>query len=97
MTSIRINRLINFVFLQPIIIELEREQMPVVVVSHRAVIRTLMGYFLNVKVQDIPYINIKLHEVVCLRPTPYGCEETRFSLGTDDAVDVPFSPTRDGK
>jgi broad specificity phosphatase PhoE len=68
--------------------------MPVVIVSHRAVIRTLMGYFMNAKVEDIPYINIKLHEVVCLKPTPYGCEEARFMFGEQDTVDGPLSPKR---
>jgi broad specificity phosphatase PhoE/adenylylsulfate kinase-like enzyme len=65
---------------KPVIIELERVQTPVLIISHRAVIRTLYSYFREVPIDQLPLLNIPLNTIVKLTPTPYGCEEQRFFI-----------------
>ena len=43
--------------LQPVIFELERNTQPIIVVSHQAVLRCLLAYFLDIPRQKIPYIS----------------------------------------
>ena len=43
--------------LQPVIFELERNTQPIIVVSHQAVLRCLLSYFLDIPRQKIPSIS----------------------------------------
>ena len=43
--------------LQPVIFELERNTQPIIVVSHQAVLRCLLAYFLAIPRQKLPYIS----------------------------------------
>lgn len=69
--------------LKPIIIELERENSDVLIVAHNAVIRTIVGYFTDTPSEDLPFIEVPLHQVICLIPTPFGCEIKHYSLDAD--------------
>jgi len=61
-------------FTNPLLLyELER-QSDVLVVCHQAVLRCIVGYFMNINEKEIPYIKIPLHTVVKLTPVAYGCE-----------------------
>lgn len=95
---------------KPLIIELERLRNNVLIISHRAVLRAIFAYFLDVKLgknsvvrdtcssffadmmclpDDLPHIDVPLHTVLCLTPTPYGCEMQKFNLEhlmTDEAI-----------
>ncbi|KAL6577145.1 hypothetical protein OROMI_011421 [Orobanche minor] len=42
--------------LEPVIIELERQRAPVVVISHQAVLRALYAYFADRPLKEIPHI-----------------------------------------
>uniref|UniRef100_A0A1B6LHY8 Uncharacterized protein n=2 Tax=Graphocephala atropunctata TaxID=36148 RepID=A0A1B6LHY8_9HEMI len=66
--------------------ELER-QGNVLVVSHQAVIRCLLAYFLDKSADELPYLNVPLHTVIKLTPVAYGCRVEHFKLGID-AVDT---------
>lgn len=66
--------------LKPTIIELERIKHSVLIISHRAIIRTIYSYFMDISLNELPLIDIPLHTIICLTPTPYGCEEQRFDL-----------------
>ena len=46
--------------LQPVIFELERNTQPIVVVSHQAVLRCLLAYFLDIPRAMIPYISFHI-------------------------------------
>ena len=59
--------------LEPIMMELER-QGNLVLVAHQAVLRCIMGYFLDRPVEDLPYIKVPLHTLIKLTPQAYGCE-----------------------
>jgi len=66
--------------LEPIIFELERQRKPVLVISHQAVIRCLVAYFLDKPPEECPYVPIPLHTVIQLTPKAYGTHEQHFKL-----------------
>lgn len=66
--------------LDPVILELERQRHPVLVVAHQAVLRALYAYFTGIPPEDCPFLSVPLHTVVELRPHAYGCEERRIPL-----------------
>ncbi|XP_045773112.1 6-phosphofructo-2-kinase/fructose-2,6-bisphosphatase isoform X2 [Maniola jurtina] len=72
--------------LEPVIMELER-QGNVLVVSHQAVMRCLLAYFLDKSAEDLPYLHVPLHTVIKLTPVAYGCREEHITLSVD-AVDT---------
>eukprot|EP00462_Mataza_sp_D1_P016200 CAMPEP_0175161562 /NCGR_PEP_ID=MMETSP0087-20121206/24674_1 /TAXON_ID=136419 /ORGANISM="Unknown Unknown, Strain D1" /LENGTH=512 /DNA_ID=CAMNT_0016449991 /DNA_START=121 /DNA_END=1659 /DNA_ORIENTATION=+ len=76
--------------LEPVLFELHRHQTgPVLVVGHRAVLRCLYAYFLDIPSDQIPHLSVPLHTVIKITPRAYGCDEERIPLGVasvDDAV-----------
>jgi broad specificity phosphatase PhoE/predicted kinase len=66
--------------LEPVIIELERQRSPLLVIGHQAVLRALYAYLLDLPADECTRIPIPLHTVIELIPKAYGCEETRFPL-----------------
>lgn len=69
--------------LEPVIVELERERAPVLVIAHQAVLRALYAYLMDRPPKECPHISIPLHTVIKLTPTTYACAEERFALGPD--------------
>lgn len=69
--------------LDPVVLELERQRFPVLVIGHNAVLRALYAYLMNVPPERAPHLQIPLHTVVELTPTAYGCDEKRYYLGPD--------------
>jgi broad specificity phosphatase PhoE len=67
--------------LEPVLLELERQRTPVLVISHQAVLRALYGYFTNAPLDRIPHLSVPLHTVIELTPKAYGTDERRFPLG----------------
>jgi broad specificity phosphatase PhoE/predicted kinase len=63
-----------------VLIELERYRTPVLVIAHRAVLRALTAYFLQLPPAETPHLPMPLHTVIQLTPTAYGCEEERVEL-----------------
>lgn len=55
--------------LVPILTQLESET-NILIISHQAVLRCILGYFLNTPKEEIPYIHVPLHTVIKL--TLYG-------------------------
>ncbi len=66
--------------LEPVIFELEREQAPVLVIGHQAVLRALYAYMMDRPPLECPFVSIPLHTILELEPTAYGCEERRIEL-----------------
>ncbi|XP_055714090.1 6-phosphofructo-2-kinase/fructose-2,6-bisphosphatase-like isoform X2 [Phlebotomus papatasi] len=46
----------------------------VLVVSHQAVLRCIMAYFMGTKPEDVPYINVPLHTLLVVRASGYDFE-----------------------
>ena len=67
--------------LEPIIIELERQRSPTLVVTHRAVLRCLYAYFMDQPPENCTRLDVPLHTVIELTPNAYGCDEERIVLG----------------
>ncbi|XXX77179.1 6-phosphofructo-2-kinase/fructose-2,6-bisphosphatase [Sorangium sp. So ce134] len=66
--------------LDPLIIQLERQRSPVLVIGHQAVLRALYAYLVDRPAPSCPTLPIPLHTVIELTPTAYACEERRFQL-----------------
>jgi 6-phosphofructo-2-kinase / fructose-2,6-biphosphatase 3 len=66
--------------LEPVIVELERQRVPVLVIAHQAIVRALYGYLMGRAQDECPHLSIPLHTVIELLPTAYGYEERRFEL-----------------
>eukprot|EP01100_Stratorugosa_tubuloviscum_P001169 TRINITY_DN1261_c0_g1_i1.p1 TRINITY_DN1261_c0_g1~~TRINITY_DN1261_c0_g1_i1.p1 ORF type:complete len:440 (-),score=209.16 TRINITY_DN1261_c0_g1_i1:140-1459(-) len=69
-----------------VIVELERQTCPVLVICHQAVMRTLYAYFMNRGLGACPFIEAPLHTVVKLIPYAYGCKEEHFQLMSTEGV-----------
>lgn len=66
--------------LEPVILELERERRPVLVIAHQAVLRALYAYLMDRPPGEVPYLPIPLHTLIRLTPITYACEEQRTPL-----------------
>ncbi len=64
----------------PVILELERQTGPVVIIAHQAILRALYAYFHGEAATAVPHLSIPLHTVIQLTPTAYGCDEVRTAL-----------------
>lgn len=67
--------------LHPLIVQLERQRSPVLVIAHQAVLRAIYAYLMDKPPEECPRLPIPLHTVIELTPNAYGCEERRFELG----------------
>jgi broad specificity phosphatase PhoE len=66
--------------LEPVIVSLEQQRGPVLVIAHQAVFRCLYGYFTEKNPEECPFLDAPLHTVVQLVPRAYGVQETRITL-----------------
>ncbi|XP_042832267.1 6-phosphofructo-2-kinase/fructose-2,6-bisphosphatase 2 isoform X3 [Panthera tigris] len=68
--------------LEPVIMELER-QGNVLVISHQAVMRCLLAYFLDKGADELPYLRCPLHTIFQLTPVAYGCKVETIKLNVE--------------
>ncbi|XP_022729167.1 6-phosphofructo-2-kinase/fructose-2,6-bisphosphatase-like isoform X1 [Durio zibethinus] len=66
--------------LEPVIIELERQRAPVVVIAHQAVLRALYAYFADRPLKEIPHIEVPLHTIIEIQMGVTGVQEKRYKL-----------------
>ncbi|KAG0478607.1 hypothetical protein HPP92_013326 [Vanilla planifolia] len=66
--------------LEPVIIELERQRAPVVVISHQAVLRALYAYFADRPLKEIADIEVPLHTIIEIQMGVTGVQEKRYKL-----------------
>ncbi|GAB2275056.1 hypothetical protein Dimus_009824 [Dionaea muscipula] len=66
--------------LEPVIIELERQRAPVVVIAHQAVLRALYAYFADRPLKEIPHIEVPLHTIIEIQVGVTGVQEKRYKL-----------------
>ncbi|MCB9663269.1 MAG: histidine phosphatase family protein [Alphaproteobacteria bacterium] len=67
--------------LEPVVLELERQQEPVLVIAHQAVLRALVCYLVGSPPERSPYVEVPLHTVLRITPGPYGSEVVHLPLG----------------
>ncbi len=66
--------------LDPIIIEVERHERPILIIGHQGVLRALYAYVMDTPPRECPHLPMPLHTVLELTPNAYGCTERRFPL-----------------
>jgi len=67
----------------PVALDLERERRTILVISHQALLRTILGYFIHAPLSQIPYLEIPLHSVIQLKRSNIGCEEIVYTFDLD--------------
>ncbi|TGJ88739.1 hypothetical protein E0Z10_g45 [Xylaria hypoxylon] len=87
--------------LRPLIVELERTTDNLVLITHRAVVRILVTYFLGIQRDGLGDIHMPRDTIYCFDIEPYGISFRPFAynseLGTFHQVpnsEVPFAPAR---
>jgi broad specificity phosphatase PhoE len=53
--------------LEPIILELEREQNDLLIIAHESVLRVLYGYLMACNAADIPFLSFPRNEIIEVR------------------------------
>ncbi|KAG0092521.1 hypothetical protein BGZ92_009513 [Podila epicladia] len=64
--------------LNPLIIELERMSSDMVIVTHRVVLRILLGYMMDIDRAKMPEMEVPLHTLYCVEPKPHGTVVRRY-------------------
>ncbi|KAG2008719.1 cytoplasmic protein [Coprinopsis cinerea AmutBmut pab1-1] len=64
--------------LEPVIIELEREQEDLLIIGHASVIRCLLAYLIGLPPAEVPAIEIARGDLLEVVPTSYGVHSNAF-------------------
>ncbi|EIN08193.1 bifunctional phosphatase [Punctularia strigosozonata HHB-11173 SS5] len=64
--------------LEPILIELEREQEDLLIIGHASVIRCLLAYLIGLPASEIPAIEVARGDLIEVTPTSYGVRSQAF-------------------
>lgn len=62
------------------VLQIESYNKPILIVAHNAVLKVLLGYFNNVDLKDIPYLDIPLNKVFKLTPNSKSYSMETFSI-----------------
>ena len=71
--------------LEPIILELEREQNDLLIIAHESVLRVLYGYLMACNAADIPYLSFPRDEII---EVCRSCADTQFCQIDADIVQI---------
>ena len=89
--------------LEPIILELEREQDDLLIIAHESVLRVLYGYLMACNATDIPGLSFPRNEIVEIIPASYNNEATRILIpglpeetirSSPEDLKIPVSPSQ---
>ncbi|KAK5993361.1 putative 6-phosphofructo-2-kinase/fructose-2,6-bisphosphatase [Cladobotryum mycophilum] len=78
--------------LEPIILELEREQSDLLIIAHESVLRVLYAYLMHCSTMDIPTLRFPRDEIIEIIPAAYQNEAKRIRIPGLDATILPSSP-----
>ncbi|KAJ5246917.1 hypothetical protein N7468_001900 [Penicillium chermesinum] len=78
--------------LEPIILELEREQNDLLIIAHESVLRVLYGYLMACNAADIPFLEFPRDEIIEIIPESYQNEARRIHIPQLPQEIVPASP-----
>ncbi|KAL2003471.1 hypothetical protein VTN02DRAFT_3680 [Thermoascus thermophilus] len=78
--------------LEPIILELEREQNDLLIIAHESVLRVLYGYLMACNAADIPFLQFPRNEIIEIIPASYNNEAKRIHIPDLPEEIVPASP-----
>lgn len=72
--------------LEPIIMELERDQNSILIIADASVLRCIYAYYIEASPFLIPSLVLPHSQMIILRPEAYGCYETRLDLLNNETV-----------
>ncbi|PKY06882.1 6PF2K-domain-containing protein [Aspergillus campestris IBT 28561] len=78
--------------LEPIILELEREQNDLLIIAHESVLRVLYGYLMACNAADIPFLEFPRDEIIEIIPESYQNEARRIHIPDLPKEIIPGSP-----
>lgn len=78
--------------LEPIILELEREQSDLLIIAHESVLRVLYAYLMHCSTMDIPKLKFPRDEIIEIIPAAYQNEAKRIHIRGLDPKTIPGSP-----
>jgi len=78
--------------LEPIILELEREQNDLLIIAHESVLRVLYAYLMHCSTMDIPILKFPRDEIIEIIPAAYQNEAKRIHIPGLESSIVPGSP-----
>lgn len=78
--------------LEPIILELEREQNDLLIIAHESVLRVLYAYLMHCSTMEIPKLKFPRDEIIEIIPAAYQNEARRIHIPGLDPKIVPSSP-----
>jgi len=64
---------------EPVIAELQRSN-NVLVISHQAILRCIIGFFLDKKPEELPYMEVPLHTIIRITSQGYNYKLEFFKL-----------------
>ncbi|KFG78765.1 putative 6-phosphofructo-2-kinase/fructose-2, 6-bisphosphate 2-phosphatase [Metarhizium anisopliae] len=78
--------------LEPIILELEREQNDLLIIAHESVLRVLYAYLMHCSTMEIPNLKFPRDEIIEIIPAAYQNEAKRIHIPGLDPKLLPGSP-----
>ncbi|KAG0160427.1 hypothetical protein PDIDSM_7956 [Penicillium digitatum] len=78
--------------LEPIILELEREQTDLLIIANESVLRVLYGYLMACNAADIPFLEFPRDEIIEIVPESYQNEAQRIHVPDIPEEIIPASP-----
>ncbi|OIW29565.1 6-phosphofructo-2-kinase [Coniochaeta ligniaria NRRL 30616] len=78
--------------LEPIILELEREQNDLLIIAHESVLRVLYAYLMHCSTMDIPKLKFPRDQIIEIIPAAYQNEAKQIHVTGLDPKCVPGSP-----
>ncbi|KAL8808885.1 MAG: hypothetical protein Q9223_003593 [Gallowayella weberi] len=78
--------------LEPIILELERQQDDLLIIAHESVLRVLYGYLMACNATDIPSLSFPRNEIIEIIPASYNNESSSIPIPDLPPEIVPPSP-----
>jgi broad specificity phosphatase PhoE len=66
--------------LEPVLIELERVERPILIISHQAIMRVLVSYFRDIAPEKIPHMDMPLHTLVEITPSVGALQMKEYKL-----------------
>ena len=88
--------------LEPIILELEREQNDLLIIAHESVLRVLYGYLMACSAGDIPSLQFPRDEIIEIIPASYNNSAKRIYIpdlpqklipGSPEDINIPVPPS----
>jgi 6-phosphofructo-2-kinase/fructose-2,6-biphosphatase 4 len=80
--------------LEPIILELEREQNDLLIIAHESVLRVLYGYLLACSANEIPTLEFPRDEIIEIIPASYNNSAKRIHIDNVPEHIIPDAPKR---